>query len=105
MGIVESISVQQVSPTYRGAEGAPGSLLEPGSWVAVSGFGVSDAFWAEALLRQSGPAFHHFQLLPAVAAVEDSACSRLVCGRVGKSPRRVGISPGRLRADARACAL
>jgi hypothetical protein len=32
MGIVERISLRHFWGNYRGAEGAPGSLLEPGSW-------------------------------------------------------------------------
>jgi len=33
MGIEERISLRHFSGKYRVAEGAPGSFLEPGSWV------------------------------------------------------------------------
>src|SRR5208283_2200281 len=67
------------------------------------GLRVSDAFWVEALLRQRGSAFHYLQLLPPVATVEDGACARPLRAGIGKSPRRDGISPGRVRGDAGAC--
>ena len=59
MTVVKRISLRYLSGKYREAEGAPGSLFEPGSWVEVSFRGVCDAGGIEALLRRWSFAFYY----------------------------------------------
>ena len=105
MRIVERISLRHFSGKYREAEGAPGSLFKPGSWVDVSFCEVRYAGGTEALLRQRRSAFYYVQLLSAAAVVEDGACARPLRGRVGENARRNEVSSTRLCGDAGARAF
>src|SRR5438309_1019150 len=104
MRIVGRISLRHVSGKYRVAEGAPGSLFEPGSWVDVSFGGVRHAGGIAALLRQGSLAFYYLQLLSAAAAAEDRARTGHLPERTRESARRDGISASRLCGDAGTCA-
>ena len=64
---------------------------------------VGDAGRIKAALRPRASAFHHLQLLPAPAAVEDRLRAGHLCARVGEVTRRDGVSSDRLCRDARAC--
>lgn len=104
MGMMERISLRYFSGKYGEAEGAPGSVFEPGSWVGRCFCGVCDARRTEALLRERRSAFHYVQLLSAAAAVEERARAGHFRERVGESARRDGFSIDRLCGDAGACA-
>src|SRR5579863_1110358 len=101
---VERISLRYVSWKYREAEGAPGSVFEPGSWGGRSFRGTCDAVWTEALLWQGRSALYYVQLLSAIAAAEDGAGAGHLCERVGAGARGDGVSSPGLCGDAGACA-
>lgn len=98
--IVERISLRHFSGKYRETEGAPGSIIEPGSWGDVFLHGVCDAGRTKTLLRERPSAFYDVQLLSAAAAFEDGACTRHLRARVGESARRNGVSSAGFCGDA-----
>ena len=68
IGIVERISLRHFSGKYRETEGAPGSIIDPGSWGDVFLRGARDAGGTKALLRERPSAFYDVQLLAVAAA-------------------------------------
>jgi len=78
--------------------------LVPKGWVLGS-LGVCDADRTEAVLRKRASAFHHLQLLPAIASIENQPRARCICTGISEAPRADGFSLDRLCSNARACAL